>query len=173
MWQLVPCYHAKVHRRRCGAVFRSSVPLVALKHYVRQCRRRLTYVVPRAKSFGPLTTLHDACGAGKLTRHYRTLNDLYASELKAVPETTCNIVGTFLGTSTRVFATVFEATNVTCRCPLMPVKSRQILGNHTRAGTTTMVVTVVIEAPNVDVRFFFKFSSDLRRFEAFPPLNTQ
>ena len=55
----------------------------------------------------------------------------------------------------------------------MPVKSRQILGNQARVGTTTMVVTVVIEAPNVDVRFFFKFSSDLRRFEAFPPLNTQ
>ena len=49
---------------------------------------------------------------------------------------------------------MIEATNVTCRCPLMPVKSRQYLGNQTRAGTTTMVVTVVIEAPNVDVRFF-------------------
>ena len=156
MWQLVPCYHAKVHRRRCGAVFRSSVPLVALKHYVRRCRRRLTYVVPRAKIFVPLTTLHVACGAGRLTRHYRTLNDLYASELKAVPDSTSDFVGTFLGTRTRVFGAVFEATNVTCRCPPMPVKSRQILGNQTRVGTTTMVVTVVIEAPNVDVRYFLK-----------------
>ena len=68
---------------------------------------------------------------------------------------------------------MFEATNVTCRCPPMPVKSRQILGNQTRVGTTTMVVTAVIEAPNVDVRNFFKFSSDLRRVEAFPLLNTQ
>ena len=126
----------------------------ALSHYVRRCRRRLTHVVTRAKSFDPLTGLHDAGGAGRLTRHYRTLNDLYASELKAVLDSTSDFVGTFLGTRTRVFGAVFEATNVTCRCPPMPVKSRQILGNHTRAGTTTMVVTVVIEAPNVDVRFF-------------------
>ena len=64
---------------------------------------------------------------------------------------------------------MIEATNVTCRCPLMPVKSRQILGKQSRLGITTMVVTAVIEAPNVDVRylFFFKFSSDLRRFETF------
>ena len=127
----------------------------APSHYVRRCRRRLTHIVTRAKSFDPLNGLHDAVGAGRLTRHYRTLNDLYASELKAVPDSTSNFVGTFLGTRTRVFGAVFEATNVTCRCPPMPVKSRQILGNQTRVGTTNMVVTVVIEAPNVDVRFLF------------------
>ena len=129
----------------------------APSHYVRRCRRRLTHVVTHAKSFSPLSGLHDAGGAGRLTRHYRTLNDLYASELKAVPDSMSDFVGTFLGTRTRVFGAVFEATNVTCRCPLMPVKSRQILGNQTRVGTTTMVVTVVIEAPNVDVRFFLSF----------------
>ena len=91
-----------------------------------------------------------------MIRHYRTLNDLYASELKAVPDSTSDFVGTFLGTTTRVCPAVIEATNVTCRCPLMLVKSRQILGNQTRLGTTTMVVTVVIEAPNVDVRYFLK-----------------
>ena len=52
---------------------------------------------------------------------------------------------------------MIEATNVTCRCPLVLVKSRQILGNQTRLGTTTMVVTVAIVAPNVDVRFFLSF----------------
>ena len=126
----------------------------APSHYVRRCRRRLTHVVTCAKSFGPLTGLHDAGGAGRLTRHYRTLNDLYASELKVVPDSTSDFVGIFFGTRTRVFGAVFEATNVICRCPLMLVKSRQILGNHTRGGTITMVVTVAIEAPNVDVRYF-------------------
>ena len=124
-------------------------------HYVRQCRRRLTHVVTHAKSFGPLYGLHDAGVAGRLTQHYHSLNDHYASELKAVPDSTSDFVGTFLGTRTRVFGAVFEATNVTCRCSLMLAKSRQILGKQTRLGTTTMVVTVVIEARNVDVRYFF------------------
>ena len=67
--------------------------------------------------FGPLSGSHDAGGAGRLTRHYRTLNDLYASELKAVSDSTSDFVRTFLGTRTRVFGAVFEATNVTYRCP--------------------------------------------------------
>ena len=92
-----------------------------------------------------------------MTRHYRTLNDLYASELKAVPDSTSDFVRTFLGTRARVFGAVFEATNVTCRCPLMLVKSHQTLGNQTRVGIITMVVTVVIETPNVDVSFFISF----------------
>ena len=145
----------------------------APSHYVRRCRRRLTHIVTRAKSFDPLNGLHDAGGAGRLTRHYRTLNDLYASELKAVPDSTSDFVRTFLGTTTRVCPAVIEATSVTCRCPLMLVKSRQILGKQSRLGITTMVVTAVIEAPNVDVSYFFKCSSDLRRFEIFPLLNTQ
>ena len=132
-------------------------------HYVRRCRRRVASVVTCAKSFGPLTGLHDAGGAGRSTRHYRTLNDLYASELKAVPDSTSNIVGSFFGTTTRVRPAVIEATNATCRCRLMLVKSRQILENQIRLGTTTMDVTVVIEAPNVDVNYFFTFSIDLRR----------
>ena len=90
-----------------------SVP----SHYVRRSRRRLTHVVTRAKIFGPLTGWHDAGGAGRLTRHYRALHDLYASELKAVPDSTSDFVRTFLGTRTRVFGAVLEATNVTYRYP--------------------------------------------------------
>ena len=88
-----------------------------------------------------------------MTRHYRTLNDLYASELKVVLDSTSDFVRTFLGTTTRVCPAVIEATSVTCQCPMVLVKSRQILGNQSRLGTTIMVVTAVIEAPNVDVRF--------------------
>ena len=88
-----------------------SVP----SHYVRQCRRRLTHVVMHGKSFCPLYGLHVAGVAGRLTRHYHTHNDLYASEPKAVPDSTSDFVRTFLGTRTRVFGAVLEATNVTYR----------------------------------------------------------